>query len=85
MSNMSYCRFENTSRDLRDCLEAMQELINNEGVDEHGDNLSKTEISAMHDMRPMVEEFIELYEILLVYDLRTNRRLLKKIQNKYEQ
>ena len=85
MSNMSYCRFENTSNDLRDCLEAMQELINNEGVDEHGDNLSKTEISAMHDMRPMVEEFIELYEILLVYDLRTNRRLLKKIQNKYEQ
>ena len=66
MSNMSYCRFENTSNDLQDCLEAMQEFINNKGVDEHGDTLSKTELNAMHNMRPMVEEFIELYEILLI-------------------
>ena len=25
MGNMSYCRFENTSNDLEDCLEAMSE------------------------------------------------------------
>ena len=25
MSNMSYCRFENTSRDLEDCYEAMSD------------------------------------------------------------
>lgn len=31
MSNMSYCRFENTSRDLRDCRDALQELFNGEG------------------------------------------------------
>ena len=24
MSNMSYCRFENTARDLRDCEDALQ-------------------------------------------------------------
>ncbi len=24
MSNMSYCRFENTARDLRDCLDAIE-------------------------------------------------------------
>lgn len=24
MANMSYCRFENTARDLRDCLEALE-------------------------------------------------------------
>jgi len=24
MSNMSYCRFENTARDLRDCVKALQ-------------------------------------------------------------
>ena len=24
MGNMSYCRFENTARDLRDCVEAIQ-------------------------------------------------------------
>ena len=28
--NMSYCRFENTARDLRDCLEA----IENESLDD---------------------------------------------------
>jgi hypothetical protein len=27
MANMSYCRFENTSRDLRDCVEALEELV----------------------------------------------------------
>ena len=26
MGNMSYCRFENTSSDLRDCMEALEEL-----------------------------------------------------------
>jgi hypothetical protein len=25
MTNMSYCRFENTSHDLTDCLEALQD------------------------------------------------------------
>lgn len=27
MSNMSYCRFENTARDLADCEEALSEMI----------------------------------------------------------
>ena len=27
MSNMSYCRFENTLRDLRDCYENMGEVL----------------------------------------------------------
>jgi len=26
MPNMSYCRFENTSNDIRDCIEALDEL-----------------------------------------------------------
>tara|TARA_R100001443_G_C3318681_1_gene169516 strand:+ start:189 stop:383 length:195 start_codon:yes stop_codon:yes gene_type:complete len=30
MANMSYCRFENTARDLRDCVKALQ---NNETED----------------------------------------------------
>jgi len=66
---MSYCRFENTSNDLQDCLDAMQELINNNGVNEYGDTLNTTEIRAMHNMGSMAEEFIKLYEILLIYDL----------------
>lgn len=28
MSNMSYCRFENTARDLEDCSNALEEMIN---------------------------------------------------------
>ena len=71
---MSYCRFQNTSGDLRDCLEAMQELINNNGVDEHGERLSQKELSAMHNMRPIAEEFLELYETLLVYSLENNTK-----------
>jgi hypothetical protein len=30
MSNMSYCRFENTLRDLRDCFEHMNEKLSND-------------------------------------------------------
>ena len=30
MSNMSYCRFENTSGDLADCCYAIEEAIENE-------------------------------------------------------
>ncbi len=30
MSNMSYCRFENTLNDLRDCRKALQELFESE-------------------------------------------------------
>ena len=28
MSNMSYCRFQNTSSDLKDCKNALEELTN---------------------------------------------------------
>lgn len=30
MANMSYCRFENTLTDLRDCQEALEDFINND-------------------------------------------------------
>lgn len=62
MSNMSYCRFENTSRDLRDCLDAIEELINNNGVDEYGEKLSKTEYYAMLEIAEIAERYINSYE-----------------------
>lgn len=62
MSNMSYCRFENTARDFQDCLNALEELINNHGVDEHGDKLSKTEYHAMIDMASTAEEYLNTCE-----------------------
>ena len=39
MGNMSYCRFENTYRDLADCYDALTE----EGLEEYYDNASPTE------------------------------------------
>lgn len=29
MGNMSYCRFQNTLKDLRDCVEALDEICDN--------------------------------------------------------
>mgnify|MGYP003128438034 FL=1 len=62
MSNMSYCRFENTSRDLQDCLDALEELINNNGVDEYGEKLSKTEYYAMLEIAEIAENYLNLHE-----------------------
>ncbi|QDP62807.1 MAG: hypothetical protein Unbinned579contig1003_2 [Prokaryotic dsDNA virus sp.] len=50
--NMSYCRFQNTAHDLRDCLRALQ----NGELPE----LSKTEIEALEDLLHMSEELEEL-------------------------
>lgn len=43
MSNMSYCRFQNTSRDLSDCQDALAELI-----DYGTGKLSREELVAAH-------------------------------------
>ena len=43
MSNMSYCRFENTNQDLNDCQSALEELLANGRAD---DKLSERELKA---------------------------------------
>ena len=48
--NMSYCRFQNTAHDLRDCLRALQ----NGELPE----LSKTEIEELEELRDEIEEEI---------------------------
>ena len=52
MGNMSYCRFENTAADLRDCLDAIQR---NEAND-----LSNFEISGLTNIMDMAHELIEI-------------------------
>lgn len=54
MSNMSYCRFENTSQDLGDCLDAIE---NNEL-----DELSSYEISGLRDLLEYCEAILEYKE-----------------------
>lgn len=49
MSNMSYCRFENTLADLEDCLQALAD-----GVD-----VSETEKRAADRMAKVCQQYIE--------------------------
>ena len=60
MANMSYCRFENTNNDLRDCVDAMEEAYDMADLD-----LSRTELSSLKYMRSLCEKFLEESERLL--------------------
>tara|TARA_Y100000034_G_scaffold41102_1_gene50590 strand:+ start:768 stop:974 length:207 start_codon:yes stop_codon:yes gene_type:complete len=54
MSNMSYCRFENTARDLRDCVYAIEngEL----------DDLSSYERNGLEELLDYCEEIFHMKE-----------------------
>ena len=52
MGNMSYCRFENTAADLRDCVDAIQRGEAND--------LSNFEISGLTNIMDMAHELIEI-------------------------
>jgi hypothetical protein len=52
MSNMSYCRFENTSRDLEDCIEAIENGEINE--------LNEYEIDALKTMQYQAKCILEM-------------------------
>jgi uncharacterized protein YhfF len=53
MANMSYCRFENTTKDMQDCLYAIEEGETKE--------LSRYEASALR-------EFLDLAEVIKDYE-----------------
>lgn len=55
MSNMSYCRFENTSGDLQDCINAVGEMI------EGGHDLRDQEQRAF---ARMIEQAVELLQLV---------------------
>ena len=55
MANMSYCRFENTLIDFRDCLEALRE----DGLECVG---SQREADAMDSLAASARKFLALYE-----------------------
>lgn len=62
MANMSYCRFRNTLQDLQDCSNALQEIIDNCGIDEDGEKLSFDERRAASNMYDLCQKFMSLYE-----------------------
>jgi hypothetical protein len=57
MGNMSYCRFENTAADLRDCLDAIQRNDTND--------LSSYEISGLTNIMDMAHELIEIEDDII--------------------
>lgn len=53
MSNMSYCRFQNTRADLRDCVEYLRE--NSFDKEQIKDDLSEEEFIALLSMVEMAK------------------------------
>lgn len=62
MANMSYCRFENTNRDLVDCTNAIAEALDEgQSFDEFFAGLNEYEQYAIRALRHNAERFLELY------------------------
>ena len=57
MGNMSYCRFENTAADLRDCLSAIHRG--------ETDDLSSYEIAGMTNIMDMANELVEMEDDII--------------------
>tara|TARA_R100000231_G_scaffold116892_1_gene87114 strand:- start:622 stop:834 length:213 start_codon:yes stop_codon:yes gene_type:complete len=66
MANMSYCRFENTTRDMEDCLHALEydEVL--------AEDLSDYEASALKDFVSLAKEIVsfedQINDILTEYN-----------------
>ena len=52
MANLSYCRFQNTARDLSDCVEA----IDNHEIDEH---VSDSELEGLRCLLILAREVLD--------------------------
>ena len=65
MSNMSYCRFQNTNGDLKACVNAIDDIIGD--IDAYGDSeklLSAEEERAADNMEELCRRYLELREEL---------------------
>lgn len=64
MSNMSYCRFQNTARDLADCQEALELLFRGESdsTDDDGEpyTLSQDELQAAEQLLSICADLVAL-------------------------
>ena len=59
MANMSYCRFQNTSQDLQECVSEMEYAVDFSELE-----LSSAETGAMEMMVRLCTSFLEEYERL---------------------
>ena len=56
MANMSYCRFENTLRDLVDCVNALEAVVY------EGESISESEWEYAKRMKEWCERFVDTIE-----------------------
>ena len=65
MANMSYCRFENTLRDLRDCVDTLSEAVDEgKSMKEFLEGLSSDEQWAFKRMATYCQDFVYGFEAL---------------------
>jgi glutathione peroxidase-family protein len=58
MGNMSYCRFENTYKDLQECYEALQDEGGVEGIEAEANEYEKPYIKRLIELcKDIVEDF----------------------------
>lgn len=74
MSNMSYCMFENTSNDIDQLIEAMEEAIHNGEVVEFLADMSSRERDAFDRMYSQVATLKDLIDEVSFIDLKAFRR-----------
>ena len=55
---MSYCRFENTYRDLVDCVNALERAV------QYGESISESEMNYAKRMYEWCEQFVDLFDEL---------------------
>ena len=60
MANMSYCRFENTAHDLRDCLEVLNAIRID--IPKPLNDLSYSEIQGLKDIIDYSQEIVNMRE-----------------------
>lgn len=71
MSNMSYCRFNNTALDLGDCKDAIDEMNGTiTGEDGYGEKLSESEFQSAKELIEYCREITEMFEDVDLYDLK---------------
>ena len=58
MANMSYCRYENTSKDLRDCVNALYEADVNEPLS------SSDEVRGLRELLFMAQEIVDMEDTI---------------------
>jgi hypothetical protein len=58
MGNMSYCRYENTSKDLKDCINALFQADTNEPLS------SQWEVRGLRDLLELSKEIVDMEDII---------------------